>query len=347
MKIAALGEDALTRRIMRWCGTASRRTRGFARLSIGDDAALLAPAPGRLIAATTDTLVEGVHFRRAWLAPRELGARAMAQNLSDLAAMAAAPRAALLALSLPEDEDVEPLRDFFRGARAVGDRYGCAIVGGNLARAERWTVTVTALGEVAADRAALRSGARPGDELWVTGTLGDPAAWLAILLAGRKRTTAELPLRRKFALPAPRVREAALLAERGAIRAAIDVSDGLSTDLARLCAASGVGAAVEATLLPRSRTLARARGFTEEEKLRFALHGGEEFELLFAAPPGAVSARLRARLERATGTRVTRIGTCERRRGVRLIEENGRARPLAPEGWDHFRPPRGARRRPR
>ncbi len=339
-------------------------------LGIGDDAALLAPPPagpdGRpmLLAVSTDTLNAGVHFPHA-TAPADVGHKALAVNLSDLAAMGAAPAWCTLALSLP-DGDAAWLDGFLDGFLALADAHGLALVGGDTTRGPL-AITVTIAGHVPAGAALRRDGARAGDEVWVTGTLGDAAAGLALALGeatGEVSGGALAPadarfLRGRLDRPTPRV--AAGLALRGLASAALDLSDGLLADLGHLLAASGVGAELEADALPFSPALAAyvaARVQAREQALagvadagapsaqaaaaalrrRLQLAGGDDYELCFSAPPAAADA-VRAALA-AAGATATRIGRLVPTPGLRLRAADGLPLPVpARAGWDHFGSP--------
>lgn len=299
-------------------------TRADVRLGVGDDAALVTPAAAAECVLALDTLVADAHFP-AGMDARFVGHRALAVNLSDLAAMGAEPAWALLGLTLPS-VDEHWLTGFSAGLDALARRCNVALVGGDTTRGPL-TVTIALAGTVPAGQALLRSGARPGDDLWISGTPGDAAAGLAILqgrLAAQGR--ARDALLHRFQLPEPRI--ALGLALRGIATACIDVSDGLAGDLAKLCAASGVGADVESRELPLSAGLCSAAG--PEARLRFALGGGDDYELLFTAP-AAHRAQLAA-LE--AGVVLRRIGATSESAGVRI--DGAPPEREAGHGFDHF-----------
>ena len=296
-------------------------------LGVGDDAAVLTVPAGEELIACTDTLVEGRHFPQGFAA-FDIGWRALAVNLSDLAAMGAEPRWATLALTVPSIDE-EWLEEFVRGFAALGQAHSVALVGGDTTRGPL-TLTVQALGTAAPGSALTRAGARPGDLLYVTGWPGDAAAGLALLqgtLAGAGANRAALEL--KFRRPEPRVAFGQKL--RGVASACIDVSDGLAGDLGRLASASGVAAIVRAAELPLSRALYTLAG--ERRARDYALGGGDDYELLFTVPPAG-----RVALSRATAARGAPachcIGEIVSGRGVRVVGEKGDL-PL-PRGWDHF-----------
>jgi thiamine-monophosphate kinase len=296
-------------------------------LGVGDDAALLSVPPGQELVACTDTLVAGRHFPEGFEAA-DIGWRALAVNLSDLAAMGAEPRWATLALTLPAlDEDW--LEAFTQGFAALALQHGVALVGGDTTRGPL-TLTVQAMGTVPAGRAIRRRGAQPGDLLYVTGWPGDAAAGLALLqgtLAGTGANRAALEL--KFRRPEPRVAFGQRLV--GVASACIDVSDGLAADLGRLVAASQVGAIVRAAELPLSRALFALAG--EARARDYALGGGDDYELLFSVPPGARATLARA-MSAAGAPACHCIGEVISGRGVRVVGEKGDL--PVPRGWDHF-----------
>lgn len=293
-------------------------------LGVGDDAALLRPPPGLELACAADTIVEGVHFP-ADLSAEDVGHRVLAVNLSDMAAMGAEPAWALLALTMPR-ADQAWLRRFAHGLHGLAREHGTAVVGGDMS-AGPLSATLTILGFVPAGQALRRAGARAGDEVWVSGTPGDAAAGLAALsgaLEAPPRVIA--PLVERFCRPRPRVALGLLL--RGIASACIDVSDGLAADLGKLCSASRVGASLDSTCLPLSAAM---RGAADPVKARrWALAGGDDYELLFTVPPGTDCVSL----GRSAGVDLTRIGVIESGAGVRIDGE-----PAAAElghGFDHF-----------
>jgi thiamine-monophosphate kinase len=314
------------------------------RLGIGDDCALLAPRAGEELAVTTDLSIADRHFRLDWHQPEVVGHRALGRGLSDLAAMGARPLAAFLSLGLPRELTESSgrrgaatrswVQRFLDGLLTLADTHNTPLAGGDLAESPVAVADIVLVGAVPRGRALLRSGARAGDLLYVTGSLGGAAAGLARLamLADAQPGRAHPPripkkleaLLAPHLYPRPRIAQGLYLQRRRLASAALDLSDGLSTDLAHLCAESGVAAEVDASLLPihPAATLAQA------------LHGGEDYELLFTAPPTA-------RLPRAiAGVRVTRIGHILKvragRPAVTLVTEQG-TQPLEPHGWEHFR----------
>lgn len=304
-------------------------------LGIGDDCALLRPAPGEDLALTCDTLVAGRHFPRR-TAPADIGWKALAVNLSDLAAMAATPRWFTLALTLPEDDEAW-LAGFAEGLRAMALQGGIALVGGDTTRGPL-SITITAIGSLPRGAALRRSGARPGDLVCVTGTLGDAALGLArtgfpsAAEAGERQPCAQTQhdeawLRARLDRPMPRI--AAGLALRGLATAAIDLSDGLAGDLAHILHASGVGADVEAERLPMSEAFARQH--EPRERLRLQAGGGDDYELCVTVPP----ARL-AEAQAALALPLTAVGRITAEPGLRWHDAQGRAIDTAVTGYRHF-----------
>jgi thiamine-monophosphate kinase len=294
----------------------------------GDDAAVVARSKHDVL-LTTDALVEGVHFRRGWLSARELGARAFEVAASDVAAMGGTVRAVLLAVAAPRDLPVDDLRDIVRGVQRRARRAGGALVGGNLASARELALTVSVLGDAPA-RPLLRSGARAGDGLFVTGRLGGAAFGLR-LLAGARSLRGGETARRCWRRPVARLRAGRTLATAGIATAMMDLSDGLLVDAGRLARASDTGLAIDATALPLAAAL---RGLAPRDARDLALRGGEDYELLFTVP--------RARLARLAaldlGCTATQIGAVERGRGVRVVGAEGRRIPLRGRaGHEHFR----------
>lgn len=318
--------ELIARYFQRGTGAAPR-----VELGIGDDCALIDGGPESQWAVTTDMLVEGVHFLPD-VDPEALGHKALAVNLSDLAACGATPRCFFLALALPAVD--EPwLAAFSRGIFALADRFGCALAGGDTTRSVHGvTISITALGDVPRGSALLRSGALAGDEIWVSGTLGDGALGLACR-RGAVEAAADAALQAitRLERPEPRV----VLGERlrGIASSAIDVSDGLAGDLGHILETSGVAAAVRWGAVPRSAALQR---LSPEQQWQFVFGGGDDYELLFTAPPAAVGAVESA--ARASGVSVARIGSIHAGSGLRVVDERGSAVDIAPRAFDHFRP---------
>ena len=293
-------------------------------VGIGDDAAVLRPPPGRELVVTTDILIEGVHFLPG-ADPAALGHKALAVNLSDLAAMGAEPAWFLLNLTLPR-ADADWLRGFCAGLYTLARRYNMQLVGGNTARGSL-AIAVEAHGFVSAGRALTRGGARPGDGVYVTGSLGDAGLALAHRLKRRELSAREAAaIADRLDRPEPRVEEG--MALRGIATSAVDISDGLIADLGHILEASGVGARVVLEDIPLSATY-RAR--LREIGWDTALAGGEDYELCFTAPT-----QNKAALERALPGRFTRIGEITAQRGLNLLLPSGEPYTPALTGHDHF-----------
>jgi thiamine-monophosphate kinase len=273
--------------------------------------------PGHEILVTTDFCLEGVHFRREWHPAECVGHRCLTRGLSDIAAMGGEPRAAFLSLALPGDLPQRWVDGFLRGLLALAKKYGITLAGGDTAQSPAGVLAdIVVVGSAPKGKAITRAGARAGDVLYVTGELGGSAAALAQLYRGRRISRSTFA--RHFA-PEPRLTVGRFLRERGLATAMIDLSDGLSTDLHHICEESGAGAEILAETIPCDRVAS----------LEQALHGGENYELLFAARPG------RKVPEKIAGVRVTRIGMITRR-GVTLVRGGQRER-LAAGGWEHLR----------
>jgi thiamine-monophosphate kinase len=301
------------------------------RLSVGDDAALLVPSPGCEIAVSVDMLVSGRHFL-ADTDPRKLGHKTLAVNLSDLAAMGASPRWALLAGALPGN-DPQWLAAFAGGFHALADAHGVDLVGGDTTRGPL-TLCVTIMGEVPAGSALLRSGAHVGDDVYVSGELGDAALALAAM-TGRLPLDAEALSAARERLETPTPRLALGQALRGVATAALDVSDGLAGDLVHILERSGVGATVDLAAIPCSAALARlVRGPQRAVAVECLLAGGDDYELCFTAPPSAAG-RIAA-IAASAKLPLTRVGAITRGSGLVVRDEHGIALPEIPRAYDHF-----------
>ena len=328
---------------------------------IGDDAAVYRVGEGRVHVVTTDLLVEGVHFDRTFVPMRYLGWKALAVNVSDVAAMNASPRWATVGLGLPNNVSVEQLEALYEGLAEACAAFGCTIVGGDTVAAARLHLSITLIGEAAEDAVVYRRGARPGDLLCVTGDLGSAAAGLRVLLSGKQGMEGgsgdgsggdgapgdgteggggALPLAdfayavERQLYPRPRLDRVKHWAERGVRpHALIDVSDGLASEVHHLCRASGVGAVIEGGLIPVHIQTLRAAERFGEDPATFALYGGEDYELLFAIPES-----LAAGLDSDTFAVVGQVVEAEE--GVTLRQPDGEVIPLNPGGFEHFRGPR-------
>ena len=312
-------------------------------VGIGDDAAVVEPERNRLEVLSVDALVEGVHFDRAFTPPAAIGHRALAVNLSDLAAMGATPRLALVSLALPRSLSLAEFDGIMESLITLAGRCRIAIAGGNLTRIDGpLVIDITVLGTVKRRQVLTRSGARAGDDLYVSGTVGTAAAGLQMLQArARPSATGDATDRassgesciNRYLYPEPRLRLGSLLGRNRAAMACMDSSDGLADAVRQLAEASGVGATIEAEAVPLE---ADARRWFEQrgsDAVREAITGGDDYELLIAVRP-RVRGRLTAAL-RHGGTPLTRIGTCTADRAL-VLRQNGAAQPL-PRGYSHFR----------
>jgi len=331
MRQSRVGEFELIR-CLRRATAIPRGGQASVLAGIGDDAAILKPRPGRVILATTDLLAERIHFDLRFTSYRQLGYKAAMANLSDIAAMGGVPRFLLIALALTPRETSRDVEAMYEGIRAACDPAGVAVVGGDTSASRTdLFLAVMVLGDVAPQDALRRSGARAGDRLYVTGTLGDAQAGLELLQA-RKRSNSYLITR--HLTPTARLKEARRLADGRLASAAIDVSDGLAGDIRHICEESGVGCLIDARKLPLSPQLLIHARAHKRDPIAYALSGGEDYELLFTVPPAKVArvdSLIRRRLLRATP-----IGLITpRRQGLRLIGVNGSVRPLTARGYEH------------
>lgn len=294
------------------------------RQGIGDDCAVIRLPHGQEALVTTDFSLEGVHFRREWHPPDSVGHRCLTRGLSDIAAMGGDPIAAFLSLAAPRDLPQFWINRFFDGLLGLANESRVTLAGGDIAESPAGVLAdIVVLGSVARGQAILRSGAHMGDLIYVTGELGLSSAVLQKLLA-KERVPAHLPKYARHFYPSARIDVARFLREKKIATAMIDTSDGLSTDLAHICEESHVGAEIEAAAIPCA-PLGK-----QPVDLRFALHGGEDYELIFTAPNAS---RIP---DRILGVRVSRIGHIVRGNRIRLKLGNGRLQPLSPRGWQHF-----------
>lgn len=344
-----MGELALIEQIRRDSAASQSKApkkahRKVLTLGIGDDCAILRPPSGCEVIVTTDFTLEGRHFHRCLHPPESVGHRCLARGLSDLAAMGATPLAAFLSLALPAKLLAEPsgrvwITRFFSGLRALAELHNVPLAGGDTSESPRESpklgglilADIVLVGSAPKSKALRRSGGRAGDLLYVTGQLGGAAAELSTMQERRTRIRVTTTDSHPHLFPEPRLDAGEALLRRGLATACLDISDGLSTDLAHLCRASEVNAEVEQSALP-IHPLARKLG--AGPALHAALHGGEDYELLFAAP---ASIRMPSSL---AGVPVTRIGSLTRRRPgrplVTLVKPDGTRAPLQPQGWEHF-----------
>lgn len=326
--IADLGEFGLLRHIRALAGS------GSPVVGIGDDAAVLDVGSPDYLLATTDMLVEGVHFTTTW-DPYVVGRRAISVNVSDVAAMGGCPGYALTSLALPPNTPVRFVTQLYKGFSDGAERYGVSLVGGNLTRTPGpISIDVLLLGSVAPTNLVLRSGARPGDLVAVTGSLGDAAAARLVREQGaHAHDTAVEKWLGSHRWPEVRVREAQRLAAARAVHAMMDLSDGLAGDIRHLCEASNVGALIRADSLPISIETRRAAQSLGLPALDLALTGGEDYELLLALSP-----TMRAAAQEACGdVPLVVIGACTQPdEGINIVDFSGRRHPLSETGWRHF-----------
>jgi len=337
---SSIGEFSLIRTLrQRYRASTPQLLRG-----IGDDAAVIAPRRRRLCLLTTDLLSEGVHFDCRSAGFADIGFRAAAANLSDIAAMGGRPEYLLVSLAIPPGATARHVHELYRGMMTACRRYRVKLIGGDTSASRGgWFVNITLTGSATSGRILFRSGARPGDDLYVTGTLGDSRAGLS-LLQRRNGTASARGLaaaQRRFLIrrhlrPTARIREGMWLSQAAWATSAIDLSDGLSGDLRHLCTESRVGAVIELSALPISSACRQYAESVKEDARTFALAGGEDYELLFTVP-----ARKRMRFHRASAqhrVRATRVGRVTgAEEGLRMMLSDGRERALPSIGYEHFR----------
>jgi len=328
MRSGFSSEAQMIREIQRITGHAKDRR---LVLPIGDDAAAFRTRPGRLILVSTDALVEGIHFDLTYCSPEDVGWKALAVNLSDIAAMGGTPLYATTSIALTRKTSADFVGRLYRGLASIARQHAVTVIGGDTCRSPQGIfLDVTIIGEVEPTHMLTRQRARPGDMLYVTGELGGSSVGLELLSRSRRKIPRSATIRRHLR-PQPRCAAGRFLAERKLASAMIDLSDGLSTDLARLCEQSGVGALVEASQLPLAKIPGRQRQLLPSPLLHYALHGGEDYELLFAVPP-RFSQRVPGQID---GLRVHRIGCLTRATGIWLLDGQEKHR-LNPGGFDHF-----------
>jgi thiamine-monophosphate kinase len=326
-------ERAFVELLRRSAGRGSRL-----ELGLGDDAALLRPGPGKDVALTCDLLIESVHFDLKFGSPWQLGAKALAASLSDLAAMGAQPKAYLVSLSIPRRPSLKTafFKALYAGMRAWGEAFGASLAGGDsTASPGPLVIDIFAIGEVEKGRALRRSGARPGDLLFCTGNLGDSAAGLACLKHGSHglpRGALAVALKRHLT-PVPRCQAGRFLLQRNLANACIDISDGLSSESHHLARESKIAIDIEAEAVPLSAAARKLARKLKRDPLEWALSGGEDYELLFTAPASKLS-QLERDFSRLTGLDLHCMGRVRPGRGVR-IRQNGRLKPLADKGYEH------------
>ena len=332
MRLEELGEFGLIARLRRrWQG---QKMPGVV-VGSGDDAAVLSsPGPGNVLLLTTDTMVEGIHFRRSWMSPEDLGWKAMVQNLSDIAAMGGQPRHAVVTVGVCRDIDVEFMDSLVDGLDSCATRYGASIVGGDLVKSpDALFVSIALTGQARADRVLRRSGAKPGQVLLVTGELGASAAGLAALERGEaSRFPAAVHAHLR---PEPRLDAAQVFAQSGLAASAIDISDGLSGDATRLAEESGVGIRINLADVPVAHSCREVAEWLSVDAAEMALRGGEDYELLFTANADRVD-EVRRLLRHQAGVVAYAVGeVVEKEQGLRAVKPDG-AHVALGFGHDHF-----------
>ncbi len=302
---------------------------------IGDDAAVIQSGKSECLLVTTDMLTEGVHFRREYTSPYFLGRKSLAVNLSDIAAMGGEPRCHVVSLAVPPGFPLRYVKDLYRGMDSLAGQFGSDLVGGDtVAAPEGLSLSITAIGTARTDRVVYRNGARPGDLVYVSGAVGDSFLGLQMLQITRQASRKNA-LVKKHLDPLPRIELGRDLARRGLASAMIDISDGLVADLRHVLEQSGAGAAIEAALLPLSKSYRKYCTSLSGDLYSPALCGGEDYELLFTVRPG--DAKKIARLAGKHGVSLTCIGEITPQAGtVTVLNERGRPMPLPEEGFTHF-----------
>ncbi len=305
----------------------------FLTKGIGDDAAVFGMTDEQKWVISTDLLVENIHFIRDYHRPFLLGRKAIAVNLSDIAAMGAAPAYALVSISVPDYLNDTWLQEWRDGVLDILDEYDCALIGGDTTKGERLTINVVVLGLAGQKEIAYRSGAREGDDIHITGYLGESAAGLALLQRGIMQKACWEILYQAHLNPTPQVAIARTLCQRGVVTAMQDLSDGIATDLAHICKASGVSAVLEKRLLPVSKTLQEAADAHDLDPYTCILQGGEDYQLVFTS-----RSKHRAiinEISRNSNVMITRVGQIEAGSGVFLLEENHEKQEISYRGFEH------------
>jgi len=301
-------------------------------LGIGDDAALFRPKRGYETILTCDWFLEGTHFLREKHPPDAVGWKCLARAVSDIAAMGGMPRCFLLSLALSETHTGRWLNQYLGGLRRASHRFQCILAGGDTTRRNEILINITVVGEVRTGLAVRRSGAREGDLIYVSGTLGEAELGLHLLRRAKGLAPGNNTTLGKHLYPEPRLELGHWLAEKKIATAMMDLSDGLSSDLTRLCAASGFGALLEAVNIPLVQIPHAAQKHVGDP-LQLALHGGDDYELLFTVPPGKAGLLPK----RFQGISLTPIGRITRSRKVLVLDEHSEVTQLIPRGWDPFR----------
>lgn len=325
-------ENSILKRILRSAAGSRQSLVGHGiRIGIGDDAALFRPNHGHETILTCDWFLEGTHFLRDKHPPDAVGWKCLARAVSDVAAMGGVPRCCLLSLALPASHTGRWLDEFLNGLRRAARKFNCLLSGGDTTRRREILINVAVVGEVRANRAVLRSGARAGDILYVSGRLGGAELGLRLLRRTKGRANTRNQLMKKHLYPEPRLALGQWLCDRRLATAMMDLSDGLSSDLPRLCAASAVGARLEGEKIP-SVWVSHSNRKPGLDSLQLALHGGDDYELLFTVPANKAGMLPR----KFKSVVLTQIGKITEKPGVVLLQQNSGTRPLNPGGWDPF-----------
>lgn len=329
LRLREIGEFGLIGRIRNWMASSAP---GLIE-GIGDDVAVI-QMDGKILMATTDILIEDIHFDRSWTDPYRLGKKALAVNLSDIAAMGGVPKYYLISVALPKNLPVSYLSAFYRGLRKVGKQFGVYLIGGDTSLSDKIIINICLLGESQKGSILFRKGARTEDDLFVSGTLGDAALGLRMLEKGYRRIPRGLI--EKHLTPSPRISLGQAIAQGQLGTAMIDISDGLLIDTNHLLEESNVGARIWEDRLPLSRLYRKWINFCSEDPYAMALCGGEDYELLFTAPP-----RMREKiysLARSLRVRISRIGEIRTaKEGFRIVRGDGKQYTPYSLGFDHFR----------
>lgn len=325
--LSNLGEFGLISRIAARVGASENVITG-----IGDDAAVSVLTPGMQLLTSTDMLLEDVHFRRSWHDPHTLGRKSLAVSISDIAAMGGIPRWALLSLAMPADLPLDFIDEFMRGFLGIAAEHSVALIGGDTCSSRGGlTISVTIMGEQFPDRIVRRSGARPDDDIWVTGSLGGAAFALSKLENGEAAADGQLS---RLLDPSPRVSAGLALAEAGLATAMIDISDGVLADFGHIAEQSHAGACIQLMDLPLSPSLVNNTARLSARSYQLALSGGEDYELCFTAAPGNREKIIECM--KKCGNEVTRIGIVRSSPGVTIVDQDGSEFSAQTEGFTHF-----------
>jgi thiamine-monophosphate kinase len=330
LKLAEVGEFGLIERIRRMFDEPSPSV----ILGIGDDAAVCRSQPGRVMLLTTDALVEGAHFHRQYTPAKSLGWKALAINISDIAAMGGVPRYALVTLALPETWTVEEVESLYEGIDQCALAYGCPLVGGDTVQSpDGCMLSVTVLGDADERKVVTRSGAREGDLICMTGEMGGARVGLEVLESGTDKKRFRHSVDR-FLEPKPRLWEAKRLVEGMSVTSMIDISDGLTSEIGHLCRQSGLGCLIQEEKIPVSREAVRWAESRGEALTPYVLESGEEYELLFTVSKRQFEAWQDKGLDR--NLELTVVGVMMAKNRGMLVQRRGKTYPLSMKGWDHF-----------